>query len=164
MLTPSRAKELFEYDPDTGYFLRRTSQGGFLIGTRAGCLCNTSGYRFLGVDGKVYGEHRVAFLIMTGGMACDEVDHINQIKHDNRWENLREVTHLQNMQNTSQRKDNATGITGVYQRENGKYRAAISVNGKKICLGTFEDFNDAVAARKAAQEKYGFHANHGQGA
>jgi len=36
------------------------------------------------------------------------------------------------------------------------------VDGKTIHLGRFDKFEDAVAARKAADIKYGFHPNHGK--
>lgn len=47
-----------------------------------------------------------------------------------------------------------TGVTGVIQAENGKYRAYITVNKKRIWLGRFETFDEAVEARKSAEEKY----------
>lgn len=57
----------------------------------------------------------------------------------------------------------SSGITGVYWcEETNKWRARIQVNGKKIGLGSFARIEDAAAARKAAEVKYVFHANHGR--
>jgi hypothetical protein len=34
------------------------------------------------------------------------------------------------------------------------YPATIKLKDKRLCLGTFSDFNKAVSARKSAEEKY----------
>lgn len=49
---------------------------------------------------------------------------------------------------------NTSGTKGVCPTKNGKWRAAIGVEGKYLYLGTFSDINDAIRARKAAEEKY----------
>ena len=41
---------------------------------------------------------------------------------------------------------------------------SIKVNRKDIYLGRFDKFEDAVAARKKAERKHGFHPNHGRAA
>ena len=81
------------------------------------------------------------------------IDHINHIKHDNRKFNLRICTYSQNNMNMTLRYDNTTGYKGVSKRGR-KYRARINFNGKEIYLGTFSNFDDAVKARKKAEEKY----------
>lgn len=59
----------------------------------------------------------------------------------------------------------ATGVIGVglkYTRAgNLKYSANIKVNRKSINLGIFDNIEEAAAARKEANLKYGFHPNHG---
>ena len=81
------------------------------------------------------------------------VDHINHNTLDNRRDNLRIVTPQQNNMNVRPRDEK--GIGGVHrQNPSGKWRAVISINGRKKHLGLFENFEDAVAARKAAEEKY----------
>lgn len=81
------------------------------------------------------------------------VDHINHDKTDNRKSNLRIVTPAQNNYNHSLQRNNTTGVTGVYQI-NGKWTAKIQVNYKQINIGTFLTKEEAVEARKAAEEKY----------
>lgn len=82
------------------------------------------------------------------------VDHINGNPSDNRKENLRVVSHLENMKNRKLSSANTSGITGVFQTKNGKWYARIMADGNEIWLGTFETKDDAAAARLAAEEKY----------
>lgn len=82
-----------------------------------------------------------------------EVDHVNGIPYDNRKENLRSVTHMQNMQNVKMYSTNKSGYKGVYC-ENQKWKANIRVNKKQIFLGTFDTFEAAVQARKNAETQY----------
>lgn len=86
-----------------------------------------------------------------------EIDHIHgkQSRNDNRKENLRPCTHQENMMNIGLRGNNTTGVTGVYWVKNrNKWRAEITYNNKIISLGHFNNFEDAVKARKEAEEKY----------
>lgn len=81
-----------------------------------------------------------------------DVDHINHNTIDNRKSNLRIVSRSQNQMNSIQRK-NKTGAKGV--SKNGKrWVASIQINKKRIYLGIFKNFDDAVKARKEAEEKY----------
>ena len=92
-------------------------------------------------------------LVMDG--KDEVVDHINHNKADNRKSNLRVVTYSQNSMNMSLSKSNTSGVTGVFwNKRQQKWVAAITVNHKKIWLGAFNVFNEAVKARKEAEEKY----------
>lgn len=83
------------------------------------------------------------------------VDHINHDPSDNRKCNLRVVTHLDNMHNLKRSEKNTSGVTGVYlNKRTERWYAQIVVDRKTFNLGTYADFSDAVAARKAAEEKY----------
>lgn len=90
-------------------------------------------------------------------VGCSEhyvVDHIRvNTKFDNRKSNLRIVTQSKNCMNRSLCKNNTTGVTGVYYRNN-KWYSLIMINGKSINLGRFDNFNDAVKARKEAEKEY----------
>ena len=74
-----------------------------------------------------------------------EVDHINQNKLDNRKENLRICTTLENQRNKNITKYNKTGFKGVseYPRYSC-YRARINVDGKEHFLGNFKDKESAA--------------------
>ena len=109
----------------------------------------------------MYFTHRLAFLYMTGSIP-KEVDHINHVKPDNRWKNLRAANRIINGRNRSMHCDNTSGVTGVYwHKKKGKWQAGIRVNDKRIYLGVFKHLEDATAARKTAEARYGFHPNHG---
>ena len=83
------------------------------------------------------------------------VDHINHNKLDNRKCNLRVCTQSQNTMNSSLRSDNTSGYTGVYwYKSRSKWLVRITVNGKCINLGYYDDLEEAVKVRKEAEIKY----------
>lgn len=83
-----------------------------------------------------------------------EWDHKNQNKLDYRKENLRSVTHTINVRNSSLRSDNTTGYRGILLTWKGQYYVDISSNKKRHYLGTFDDLEEAISARKAGEVKY----------
>ena len=90
-----------------------------------------------------------------------DIHHLNLDHSDNRIENLRATDNPGNSKNKTMRKINKSGATGVsFHKAAGKWRAFIKVNYKQVHLGLYDDFDVAVAARKAAESKYGFHENH----
>ena len=104
--------------------------------------------------------HRFIMGVTNESWLSTIVDHkkhgtMDEFKYDNRKENLRKVTRSRNNQNIHKRKDNTSGVTGVtwHKKQNAWY-ASISVDKKRISLGYFNDFKEAVIARKAAEEKY----------
>lgn len=91
-----------------------------------------------------------------------EIDHINHNRSDNRLNNLREVTHVENGHNISKKTNNTTGYTGVvYHKATGKWLAQIMINGKNKYLGLFSTIEEAVEKRKEAEKDFNFYANHG---
>lgn len=88
---------------------------------------------------------------------CLYVDHIggDDTRTDNRKKNLRISTNSQNLMNRGLQKNNTSGFVGVgWNKARSKWEAHIKVNGKKINLGLYRDIEDAVLARKKAEEKY----------
>lgn len=163
MVTADRVTKLIAYDPDSGALTRifRTSNS-VKIGDKAGAISN-HGYVRVSLDNKFYLAHRLAWLIMTGEWPDDQIDHINGIRHDNRWANLRQATNQENGKNQALRSTNKSGVTGVdWHSITGKWRAQITVNGKAVYLGVFTDIRDAEEARKTAEIKFAFHKNHGR--
>lgn len=74
---------------------------------------------------------------------------------DNRKSNLRISTNGENQRNKCLQSNNTSGCAGVaYVKNTGKWRATITVNCKCIYLGYYANFDDAVKARKEAEEKY----------
>ena len=163
MITQAQLKEKLHYNPDTGVFTRKISTCNKVkVGDIAGYI-HTKGYILISLNSKKYCAHRLAFLYM-GGEIPEEVDHINHIRKDNRWFNLRAVTHNENCRNISMQKVNKSGFNGIcWHKKAGKWQAYISVQGRCIHLGYFTDKNNAISARKEANIKHGFHGNHGLG-
>jgi hypothetical protein len=84
-----------------------------------------------------------------------EIDHINHQKNDNRKENLRFVSHGENMMNGIISKRNKTGIIGVcFDDVNNKWQSQIRIKGKNKKLGRFLDIKDAIYARLCAEKEY----------
>lgn len=82
-------------------------------------------------------------------------DHIDGDRLNNTRQNIRFVTPSQNMFNRGISKNNTSGYSGVYfHKETGKWAAEIKEHGRKIYLGIFETKEEAMEARKQAEEKY----------
>ncbi len=93
--------------------------------------------------------------LLTDAKKGEVVDHINGYSNWNTMDNLRVVDHTANAMNHGFRKDNTSGHTGVQKYNNtDKWLARIRVNGRKIRLGVFDKFDDAVAAYEKAREIY----------
>lgn len=169
--------EMVDYDPATGLFVWRekprhlfTTESRFKAantqcrGKPAFCTRQTTGYLAGSVQGQMYLAHRIAWVICYGEWP-DQIDHINGDKTDNRIVNLRSVSVAINNRNLARRKTNSSGVNGVrWHKAAGKWVARISVDGSEIHLGLFEDFAEAVAARKSAERNHDFHPNHGRAA
>ena len=119
-----------------------------------------NGYKAGNIKGSRFYAHRIIWKIVYGADP-EFIDHINGVRTDNRIENLRSVTKAENGRNCRP-SPKASFPMGVRPSVTaGKWCASISVGNKSVHLGTFPGLDAAVAARKAAEEKYGFHPNHG---
>jgi hypothetical protein len=155
-------KRILRYDPETGLFIRLvTVTSNANKGDIAGCT--HQGYIKISIMSRIYMAHRLAFLYINGSFPKQEVDHISHDGTDNRWVNLREVTPQDNCKNRSIQCNNTSGFMGVsWHKYTGMWRARIKIDGVDTHIGTFESKSSAVLARINAEEKYGFHINHGQ--
>lgn len=152
---------ILEYDEVTGNITRKINSQHYSSGDVAGWVTSI-GYRAVSVNGKTFYCHRIAYLLKTGHWPKYQIDHINHIRTDNRWENLREVTRRENQRNVSLPSHNKSGHVGVFwNKQKSKWQARIIINNKQIHLGFFAELNNAIDARKNANIKYGFHKNHG---
>ena len=168
MLTQERLKQLVSYSPETGqmHVLQSTSPQ---LKNRLPMLVasvDAKGYLKVMLEHRRYQVHRLAFLYMTGTLPKNPtvVDHINRKVADNRWENLRLSTNMENIRNQPATKENtSSGMTGVSvsQRVAGvRYKAHIRVSKHLKHLGTFLTLEEAVSARRAAETLY-FTTTHG---
>lgn len=147
--TLDRVRELLDYDPQTGLLRWKVSRGCVAKGSVAGWT--QQGYVAVSIDGKQFRAHRLAWLLHYGEEPSDEIDHIDGDKSHNAIGNLREATHSENLSNRTRLDSrNTSGVTGVHHVRD-KWAAWICVATRRMYLGVFDEFEDAVAAREAAE-------------
>ena len=152
------------YDSISGALVWKLSPSKKIkAGTVAGSIRPT-GYIELGICGTYYKAHRIVWLMFTGEDPHEyQIDHINGIKSDNRFSNLRLATASQNQFNKSGNSRNTSGHKGVtWSKKHNKWQAAFQCNKRSKTIGLFADIEQAVKAVKEAREKMHkeFH-NHG---
>ena len=153
-LTYERLKELLHYDPLTGDFTNKITRGTWAVEGGTAGHRRKNGYIEIRISGKAHLAHRLAWLYMEGFFPKNiGVDHIDRNPSNNRWNNLRLVSQQCNLRNCGLRKDNNSGVKGVYwDGRRKKWQAEINLSGKHRHLGRYEDFDDAVLARLAGEQ------------
>lgn len=148
----SEMRRVFSYDPETGVFMRLVARGRWRPGRADRPVSN--GYRALKVNGYRLLGHRVAWVFMNGERPPKEIDHINGIRSDNRWVNLRAADRFLNMQNLrAANSNNKSGFLGVTSEKSGRFRAAIIANGVTFKLGRFNTPEEAHAVYLAKKRE-----------
>lgn len=147
-------RDRFSYDPETG---RMSS-------VRTGRVYRSQlkdGGKIVVFKKKMLYAYRVAFVLMTGEWPKGVVDHINGDRSDDRWSNLRDVTHQLNSQNLTRAPCHSkSGFLGVTRRnrDNKPFDAAIKVEGKYKFLGSFDTAEEAHQAYLQAKALHHPHA------
>lgn len=122
------------------------------------------GHRYASINKIKMLAHRVIWKMVTGEEA-DVIDHIDGDPSNNSFTNLRSVSQQENGRNMKLRKNNTSGVMGVeWVESRQRWHARIHFDYRSKFLGSFDTFEEAVAARKAAETQYGFHENHGKAA
>lgn len=173
-------RQLLRYEPETGKLFYRERgpewfKGGYRSAEGEASLWNAKyagreacatlvplGYKRGPILGTKFMAHVVIWTMVHGEPPENEIDHINGDRADNRLANLRAVTPSGNARNRRRRKDNASGVTGVSRAGNLWQVNIAGEAGEWLYLGRFRSFDEAVAVRKAAEAKNGFHPNHGR--
>jgi hypothetical protein len=100
---------------------------------------------------------------MTGELPEDQIDHINGIRDDNRFSNLRCVSAQGNARNQAKAKNNTSGQIGVsFKNRSKQWYATIMVDGKNLHLGSSKNKEEAIMLRLSAEQRYGYHKGHGK--
>lgn len=153
-LTQGVLKKYIHYEPLTGVFTWiKTVNGAVSLGSVAGGISN-QGYRRIMFMGRKYNAARLAFLYMTGSWP-DEADHINRIRDDDRWCNLRNCSRSGNNMNRNQIKNTKSGFTGVSKHSGtGNWLVSIRTKAGRLHLGTYVDLELAALVASEARAKY----------
>ncbi len=130
MLTYQDVRRLFNYNENTGVFRYKTRAANCIqIGDIAGGV-SSKGYIAINIKWKPYQAHRLAWLYMTKDWPKYDIDHINRIKTDNRFSNLRDIPHFANNLNN--------GGKGYYWNVRmGKWAVQVRINKKQIHIGYY---------------------------
>jgi hypothetical protein len=149
------ARSLWNYDETTGELRWKVKPCQRVsVGDVAGCI-NKCGYLVVRCAYKLHLVHRIVWLITTGALPVNELDHVNGIRNDNRLSNLREVTRRQNQRN---RKCHRTGhlLYTTYDKHKGRWKAVSpTINGKRKHIGHYDTMQEAsVAAEKWLELNY----------
>lgn len=143
---------LLDYDPSTGDFRWVCDKGRAKKGDIAGSINN--GYRLIKIGQRKWQAHRLAFLIMEGQLPPHQVDHINKVRSDNRWANLRHATHKQNHENRTVHE-----MRGVrFEPDRGKWLVRIKHHGITRNLGRYASLDEAILARRKAEKELFTHS------
>lgn len=136
----------WRYEPETGlvYWLKQKPKvpRSLIAGSK-----KPDGSIKIGLAGKRYLAHRIAWVLMTGRTAPELIDHINGDPGDNRWANLRCADQVSNQANLKQ------APKGVTQRGPCRFEANIRINGRKHYLGIFRSVVEAATAYANAHIK-----------
>ena len=144
-ITHERLLEVLEYNQETGLFTWKTAISDKIkVGTRAGSKTQMN-YIKIRVDNKYYRAHILAWFYTHGEWPEKMLDHINNVGTDNRMINLRLATASENRANSRMRKNNTSGIKGVYfDKSKGKWCARVRFEGK-VTRKLFDDLEEAEA-------------------
>jgi len=150
---------LLDYNPETGEFRWSVSfetcnkRRVVTVGDIAG-LKTKPGYIRINYKSRHIMAHQLAWFVVHGKLPSKFIDHKDRNRTNNRIDNLREVTKIQNGQNRTLNRNSKTGIMGVTQHPSGKYCASITVNKRntKVYFDTIEE----AAAYRAEMVKQHF--------
>lgn len=145
---------LLRYDPDAGIFVWLRDGRRFKEGEVAGYTCDANPYIRIGLGYRSYLAHVLAWFYVTQQWPSDEIDHRDRNPSNNKWVNLREASHQQNLGNNSLNVRNSTSYKGVSLAIKGSRLFRAKISNKD--LGMFLTAEEAAEAYdKAALAKYG---------
>ena len=114
---------------------------------------NGQGYREVTVDGKRYQSNRLAFALTHGVWPAGQIDHVDGIRDNNRFANLRDASQSANGQNRKQANPNnrsGSSVPGVsWDKVARKFEVKARRNGRQVRLGRFSNLSEAESASLA---------------
>lgn len=153
---------LFDYkDGDLFWKVSSGGNGCVKLGSKAGTT-HANGYKSVKIKNVMIKQHRIIFVMFHKKIPF-YVDHIDGNPSNNRIENLREATAIENLRNSRKQLRNTSGTKGVFwHKRKQKWIASCSVNGKLHHIGYFEDKEKAKDAIQSFRKiHHGEFANNG---
>jgi hypothetical protein len=147
--SPATAEEVrckYAYDPETGNLYYNYSSGNRKAGEQVGWIGGL-GYLMTSLNHRQVYVHQIIWLIMAGYWPTEDIDHIDLNSLNNRWENLRHVSHSINNYNNPASKKKDYGV--YWSKAKGKWKVQTWENGAAKHHGYFIDKDKAI---QAAQE------------
>ncbi len=145
--------ELFSYDPETGVITPKSHWHASRGNKEAGSI-NGAGYRQIMILGRLTMAHRIAWAMYYGEWPKKMLDHKNRVKSDNRIENLQESNKSKNAMNAVWTRA-VSGYRGVFwTRKERRWDSKITVRGKVIKLGLYQDLEEAAGMRLTAEMEF----------
>ena len=152
VISQEQLKDLLLYDKETGKFTWRITRCHLAKAGQEAGAPDFYGYIAITVNGSRCKAHRLAWFYVHGAWPANDIDHINQIKSDNRISNLREATRSENFQNRGKYANNKSGYVGVHwSKVSKKWAASIRNMGKSKHLGLFDSPEAASTAYQTAK-------------
>jgi hypothetical protein len=153
-LTLEDVRGLLAYNPKTGVITNRIRRNPrAAAGAAAGCV-GGHGYVVVGINGRLFRAHHLAWLLHYGMWPASSIDHINRNKLDNSISNLRLASDSEQMWNQRVRKNSTSGIKGViWVKKLKKWQASACINYKRFTFGCFETKEEAAEAVRIGRER-----------
>ena len=152
MLDKDIITEYLEYK-DGNLYWKKPNSNKVKAEQNAGYITKHNYHRVC-ILGKQYYTHRLVFL-MHHGYLPKFIDHIDGNKLNNKIENLREVSHFQNMANVKKKKNNTSGCKCVcFDKSRNKWFVRVTVNKKTYNIGRYKDLELAELVAIEAMHKY----------
>jgi len=162
------ALEIFNYDPDTGivrwadhiprkYF---DSDQGYKVvnGRNAGKVIgnmDSGGYLQVRWKNTAYILHRIIWLMMTGDWPSEHIDHIDHVRTNNRFKNLRDIP---KEHNNAHKLSNKSGYSDIFYQDrntNRPWLVQVFSKGKYLTQRSFAELQDAIDHRDAIRKSAG---------
>lgn len=163
MITQEYLKSILHYNPDTGIFtwVKTNKMSCKKTGDVAG-KTKIKHYISITIDNYTYKAHRLAWLYMTGSFPNDFIDHLDRVKYNNKWKNLRSVTPAGNCRNRKLKSDNTSGVSGVnFNKASKKWIVRLCVDNDRKYYGAYKTLKEATEVRSREIKKLDFSPTHG---
>lgn len=155
-LTQTELKNILRYDSKTGLFYWAAARKSIRVGDIAGDFSGR--YVRIKISQRQYPAHCLAWLYMTGAWPNSGLDHRDTDYQNNKWENLRKATPVQNCANRKPLQNKKyTPLKGVTFQKQGnrkkRWMATIRIAGRKKFIGYYSTPEQAHAAHMTIAKK-----------